>query len=108
MRGVCVQVEMTNKARQHLVKGSIVCEAIDYTGKVEPLECCVSAYLPLSRSLSLSFSLSLSLSGPQVLRDMETMKVAKKVNKGKTESVSMTIGGSIFSEYPRNKVGWVL
>ena len=36
------------------------------------------------------------------------MKVAKKVNKGKTETVSMTINGSIFSEYPGNKVGWVV
>ena len=29
----------------------------------------------------------------------------KKVNKGKTETVSMTVKGSIFSEYPGNKVG---
>lgn len=25
---------MFNKAKQHTVKGSIVCEAVDYTGKV--------------------------------------------------------------------------
>ena len=31
----------------------------------------------------------------------------KKVNKGKTESVSMTVQGVIFSEYPGNKVGWL-
>ena len=36
---VCIQVEMTNKARQHLVKGSILCEAVDYTGKVKLLVC---------------------------------------------------------------------
>ena len=32
------------------------------------------------------------------------MRVDSKVNKGKTETVSMTIGGGIFSEYPGNKV----
>ena len=32
------------------------------------------------------------------------MRVDSKVNKGKTETVSMMIGGSIFSEYPGNKV----
>lgn len=38
----CVQVTMFNKAKQHTVKGSIVCEAVDYTGKV-----CIPLYLPL-------------------------------------------------------------
>lgn len=86
---------MTNKARQHLVKGSILCEAVDYTGKVEPLMWHVACVEALWL---------------QVLREVETMKVAKKVNKGKTETVSMTIDGSIFSEYPGNKVrvGWVV
>ena len=28
------EVEMTNKAKQHVVKGTILCEAVDYTGKV--------------------------------------------------------------------------
>ena len=31
---VTLQVEMSNKARQHVVKGSILCEAVDYTGRV--------------------------------------------------------------------------
>ena len=43
-----------------------------------------------------------------MLKEVERMKVAKKVNKGKTETVSMKSNGSIFSEYPGNKVGWVV
>jgi hypothetical protein len=31
---VTLEVEMSNKARQHTVKGTILCEAVDYTGKV--------------------------------------------------------------------------
>lgn len=31
---VTLQVEMSNKARQHVVKGTILCEAVDYTGSV--------------------------------------------------------------------------
>ena len=34
---------MTNKARQHTVKGTILCEAIDYSGKVS-LEFAVFTY----------------------------------------------------------------
>lgn len=34
---VTLQVEMSNKARQHHVKGSILCEAVDYTGRVSVL-----------------------------------------------------------------------
>ena len=26
---------MSNKARQHTVKGTLLCEAVDYTGKVQ-------------------------------------------------------------------------
>ena len=31
---VTLDIAMTNKARQHIVKGTVLCEAIDYTGKV--------------------------------------------------------------------------
>ena len=35
---VTLDVEMTNKAKQHVVRGAILCEAVDYTGKVS-MEC---------------------------------------------------------------------
>jgi transglutaminase 1 len=41
---------------------------------------------------------------PQVLREVESLAVETKINKGKTETVSMTISGSVFSEYPGDKV----
>ena len=41
---------------------------------------------------------------PQVLREVKSLDVETKINKGKTETVSMTISGSVFSEYPGDKV----
>ena len=35
---VTLGVEMTNKAKQHVVRGTILCEAVDYTGKVLSVE----------------------------------------------------------------------
>ena len=37
---VTLEVEMTNKAKQHVVKGTIECEAVTYTGKVCENFCC--------------------------------------------------------------------
>ena len=31
---VMLSIAMSNKARQHVVKGTVLCEAVDYTGKV--------------------------------------------------------------------------
>ena len=46
----------------------------------------------------------ISVTACRVLREVSSQDVDEKVNKGKTETVSMTVDGSIFSEYPGTKV----
>ena len=36
---VTLDIAMTNKARQHVVKGTVLCEAVDYSGKVHATVC---------------------------------------------------------------------
>ena len=40
----------------------------------------------------------------RVLKDVLTEIVDMKVNKGKTETVQVPVGGNIFSEFPGTKV----
>lgn len=40
----------------------------------------------------------------RLLEDVDTIKVDVKVNKGKTEDISMTVNGEIFSKHPHTKV----
>ena len=40
----------------------------------------------------------------RVLREVSQMPVDLKVNKGRTETITMTVEGSVFSEYPETKV----
>ena len=44
----------------------------------------------------------------RVLKEVNTLKVDKKVNKGKTEVFQVTVGGDIFSEYPGTKVSHLM
>ena len=70
------QVNATNKAKQHRIKGTIACDAVTYTGRV-------------------------------LREDVKKAKVDLRVNKGKTEQVSMVVDGSIFSEFSGTKV-WLI
>ena len=40
----------------------------------------------------------------RVLDDVDSSKVDIKVNKGKTEVISMTVSGEVFSRFSRTKV----
>ena len=40
----------------------------------------------------------------RVLREVSELPVDVKVNKGKTETITMEIGGGVFSEFPGTKV----
>ena len=40
----------------------------------------------------------------RVLREVQNQDVDVKVNKGKTETVQVAVGGEVFSEYPGTKV----
>ena len=40
----------------------------------------------------------------RLLKEVATLKVDKKINRGKTEVIQMTVGGDIFSEFPGTKV----
>ena len=58
----------------------------------------------LSLSLSLSHTHTCTSSQCRVLREVKSQDVDIKVNKGKTETVQVAVGGEVFSEYPGTKV----
>ena len=58
----------------------------------------------LSLSLSLKTHTSYYSSQCRVLREVTSQDVDIKVNKGKTETVQVAVGGEVFSEYPGTKV----
>ena len=40
----------------------------------------------------------------RLLEDVDTQTVDVRVGKGKTEDITMTVGGEIFSKHPHTKV----